>query len=495
MKGTKINFIPNSALLFVIIAPFTILFYASYVFNPENAGSMYLYALQLVGDSIAILIVGSLWLTILLDLIQPEHFKKNYKYHQSWIDENMPTVDVLLPVANEPIEVFEKTLHNAIAMEYPHKTYILDDGHSTQVEKMAKFYNVEYISRPRRNKKYAKSGNLNYGLQFCKGDFIAVFDADHAPKPSFLKKLMPFFENSNIGLVQTPQHFTNTDNYIASGTAQAQEIFYRYVQPAKNSYNSAFCVGTNMIFRRAALEKIGGIALKDHSEDIWTTILLHEAGYESIFYNQILAEGKAPDTIGSFFRQQNRWSRGGFSLFFTHNPLFIKTLTVDQRLQYFFSNIHYFGAFAVIIFLSFPILYLLFGIHPMNVNNNAGWIIRYVPFFITIYFLPWFLLGSLRSSTMSTSLASFSPYLKAFFSTIIRNPYKWVATESFTKSSYFVMFDIWPHLAIILLSIFAIFVGWYNPQDITTTTISTIWAVVNSYILFLFLKNGLIGKK
>ncbi|MBA3723684.1 MAG: glycosyltransferase [Candidatus Levybacteria bacterium] len=494
MKSIKTHYIPNSALLFIIVSPFTILFYATYVFNPANAGNLFLYAFQLTGDIIAISIVSALWLTILLDLFQPQHFKKDYSYRDAWVKSKKPTVDVLMPVANEAIKVVEKTLINVIAMDYPHKTYILDDGHSDEVKALAEKHGAHYISRPKENKRHAKSGNLNHGLQFCKGTYVAVFDADHVPKKNFITELLPFFENEKVGLVQTPQHFINTDNYIASGTAQAQDIFYKYVQPAKNSYNSAFCVGTNMIYRRSALTDIGGVALRDHSEDIWTSILLHEKGWETIFYNKILAEGVAPETIGSFFRQQNRWSRGGFSLFFTHNPLFIKELTLDQRLQYFFSNIHYFSAFTVLIFLLFPIIYLLFGLHPMDITNSNNWFIHYIPYFITVYFLPWFLLGTIKMSTISTSAASFAPYLKAFVSVALKNNYKWVATESKSKSVYLLMSDIWPHVLIIVLSILAVVVGWYNPNDVVTTAVSTFWVLLNSYVLFLFIFHG-VSKK
>lgn len=494
MKSIKTNFIPNSALLFLIVAPLTVIFYASYIFNPQNAGNPALYIFQLIADIIAIGILASLWLTILLDLFQPEHFRKNFKYRKDWLLDAKPTVDVLVPVANEPIEIIKETVTSAASLGYPHNTFILDDGNSEEVKKIAEMLNIYYIARPHINKKFAKSGNLNYGLKFCKGEYVAIFDADHVAKKEFLEKLLPFFENENVGLVQTPQHFVNTSNFIASGTAQAQEIFYKYVQPAKNSYNSAFCVGTNVIFRRSALDKIGGIAMRDHSEDIWTTILLHEEGYETVFYNKILANGKAPETISSFFRQQNRWARGGFSLFFTHNPLFIKTLTIDQRLQYFFSNIHYFSAFTMLIYVLFPIIYLLFGIHPMDITKDNGWFFHYLPFFITIYLLPWFLLGNIKLATIATSLASFSPYLKAFLSVILKNSYKWVSTESFTKSLSFVVFDIWPHLLIIFLSIFAIFVGWYKPQDVVNTSITTFWVLVNSYLFIIFIFNGYVKK-
>src|SRR5258708_7748676 len=99
-----------------------------------------------------------------------------------------------------------------------------------------------------------------------------------------------------------------------------------------------------------------------------------------------------------------------------HNPLFIEDLTTDQRLQYFFSNIHYFTAFSMIIYLILPIIYLLFGQHPMNVLHSENWAIHYIPYLVTVYFLPFFLLGNLKLATVSTAIASFAPYLEAFFS-------------------------------------------------------------------------------
>ncbi len=481
--------IPNTALLFVLLAPITVFYYALYVYNPTHAGNINLYLLQVIADSIAIIIVSTLWITLILDMIQPEHNRRAISYDSTWLLEEKPKVDVLIPVSSEAISVIEATVKKATAMDYPHTTYILDDGGSLEVVEIAKKYGAIYVARPKESKQYAKAGNINFGLQHATGEFFAIFDADHAPKKEFLTDLLPCFKNENVALVQTPQHYTNTDKFIPSGTAQAQEIFYKYVQPAKNSYNAAFCVGTNMIYRRKAIDHIGGIASRDHSEDIWTTILLHEKGYESIYYNKVLAEGKAPETISTYFRQQNRWARGGFTLFFQKNPLFLEGLSLDQKLQYFFSNFHYFSGFAIFIYLILPIIYLLFGVYPMNLNASQQWFIHYVPFATTVYLLPLFLLQSVKLSTICTSLACFAPYIEAFFSVVLKQKYHWVATETTKKQSLPIITTIWPHILFLALGICAIFVGWYNPIDIPVTTASTIWVLINSFFLFQFLKN------
>ena len=341
MKHIQTKKIPNTTLLFIIIAPFTILFYASYVFNPVHMGNVWLYFLQLFADTIAITNVGALWLTIILDVVQPEHHKRNLLYDPTWIQKNTKTVDVLVPVSSEPFEIIEETIQKVLHITYPHNTYILDDGASSAVKRLAEKEHINYIARPSQQKSFAKAGNLNYGLASCTGEFFAVLDADHVPQPEFITELLPFFKNEKVALVQAPQYYTNTKNFIAAGTAEAQEIFYKYVQPAKNSYNASFCVGTNMIYRRSALNQLGGIALRDHSEDIWTSLILHEHGYQSVYINKVLAIGKTPETFKAYSKQQLRWATGSFEIFLTHNPLFAKKLTIDQRLQYFNTTSFY----------------------------------------------------------------------------------------------------------------------------------------------------------
>ena len=487
MRNVKTHRIHNLAFLFLLIAPITVFFYATYIYNPHNAGDIGLYILQLIADTVAIFMVSSLWVTILLDLLQAEHNHREITYDSEWVKHHKITVDVMVPVSSEPIEIIQHTLSSVAAMDYPHTTYVLDDGGSASVKALAKEFGFHYLSRPKEQRHHAKSGNLNFGIKEAKGEFLAVFDADHAPEKNFLTELLPFFAGEKVALVQSPQHFTNTQNFIASGTAQAQEIFYRYVQPAKNNYNAAFCVGTNMVYRRKAIDEIGGIALRDHSEDIWTTILLHEKGYESVYYNKVLANGRAPETIASYFRQQNRWSRGGFTLFFQKNPALIRELTFDQRIQYLISNVHYFSGFAILIYLILPILYLLFSLHPMNVTDVNAWFIHYVPYAITVFLLPLFLLQDIKLSTISTSLASFVPYLQAFLSVVLKNKYKWIATESAASKEKPILFLIWPIVLYIVLAICAVFVGWYNVVDVPSTVLSTIWTLINAFLLLQFI--------
>lgn len=475
----------NTTTIFLFAAPLVVILYGSFVFNPANADNVALYAIQVMADAIAIMALLGLWVTVLLDIIVEKHHRSHHVSPNRFLVEKRPTIDVFVTTAGEPIDIIRQTVIAAARMGYPHSTFILDDGNDPEVHALAGQVGAGYVTR--QDRAHAKAGNVNNGLQYARGEFFAIFDADQVPKRDFILKLLPYMQNEKLAMVQSPQYFANTESFIALGTSQAQEVFYKYVCPAKNISNSAFCVGTNMIFRRGAIDEIGGIA-RNHSEDIWTSYLLHERGWETIFVNEILAIGKAPSTIISYFKQQRRWAKGGLGMLFTNNPLRSKKLNVDQRIQYFISNTYFLVGIPMLAYLTFPILYLLFGIKPLNTEDGLVWALHYIPYFALYYSLTWLLLGRLRLATLATALSSFYPYLLAMSSVLFETEQEWIATTSSEKRHKdIIMSWIWPHVFLIFLGLFSLAVGWYNPGNFWTTLFNTVWVVLNTYLLYLFL--------
>ncbi|MCA9365197.1 MAG: glycosyltransferase [Candidatus Moranbacteria bacterium] len=474
----------NTTTIFLFAAPLVVVLYVSFVFNPANADNYGLYALQIVADSIAIVAILGLWITVLLDVIVEKHHRSHQPVSNSFLDERHPSVDVFVTTAGEPLDVIAKTVQAAVDMDYPHTTFVLDDGRSDDVRKLAAHFEAVYFTR--ENNIDAKAGNVNNGLRHTSAEFFVIFDADQVPKKHFLMKLLPYMKNERIAMVQSPQFFSNVDRFIACGTSQAQEVFYKYVCPAKNISNSAFCVGTNMVFRRSAINQIDGIA-RNNSEDIWTSFLLHEKGWETIFINEVLAIGQAPSTIVSYFKQQRRWATGGLGMLFLLNPMRSKKLNIDQRFQYFFSNIFFLVGIPALAYIMFPIIYLLFDAKPLNTDNGLVWALHYVPYFALYYSLTWLLLGRLRLATLATAIANFYPYILALFSVLFDSKQDWVATTSKKSGQDFLMKWVWPHVFFLILGLMSLFVGWYEPDNFWTTLFNSAWVVVNSYLLYLFL--------
>ena len=247
------------------------------------------------------------------------------KSHQKLIGDyplsgdELPTIDIYLPICKEPLEVIENTWKCISALEYPIgklSIFVLDDGADEAVRSLAKRFEFNYICRPNRPE-LKKSGNLRHAFAQTSGNFFTVFDADFCPRPDFFKETMPYLlADQTQAILQTPQFFRSlpTQAWIEQGAGAFQEYTYRLMQPCRDRWGAAICVGSNAIFRRSAFKPIGGMVAVDCSEDIYTSFYAVTHEWTVKYLPLPLACGICPDTPGAFFSQQMRWCHGSVSL-------------------------------------------------------------------------------------------------------------------------------------------------------------------------------------
>src|SRR6516162_6157449 len=123
------------------------------------------------------------------------------------------SVDVYVPTYNEDVQILRTTLRACVDMDYPHKTYLLDDGRRPAVEALARELGVGYLTRP--DNKHAKAGNMNAALKQTDGEFLVILDADHVPDRNFITRLIGYFRDDGLAYVQTPHAFYNFDSFQA----------------------------------------------------------------------------------------------------------------------------------------------------------------------------------------------------------------------------------------------------------------------------------------
>ena len=278
------------------------------------------------------------------------------------------SIDVIIPTINENYEMIEITLRHCIDMYYSHKTWLLDDGNRSEMKSLAEKLGVGYMTREENIG--AKAGNLNHGMRNTYGELIAVFDADFRPEKDFLNRLVGYFYDKKVAIVQTPQFYYNTDSFqhrrlFSNQIYSEQDTFMHLVLPARNNWNSAYWIGTNALMRREAIESIGGFPIDCVTEDVLTSMYLHGKGWKTVYVDEALAYGFAPANISQYFVQRLRWAKGAFQILRTHNPLFQKGLSLMQRLFYFSSVSHFFEGGLRIVYYLFPALFFLFGIVPI----------------------------------------------------------------------------------------------------------------------------------
>ncbi len=293
------------------------------------------------------------------------------------------TVDVLVPTYNEPVEVVRRTLLAAIRMDYPHQTWLLDDGDRREMADLAARLGCRYLAR--RHNTDAKAGNLNNALAHSTAAFVAVFDADHAPHRHFLVNTLGYFRNPNVAFVQTPQDFYNLDSYQhrfdhKKGRFWAeQSLFFNVLLPGKDYWNAAFFCGSCAVLRRSALDAVGGIATGSVTEDLHTSLRLHEKGYESVYHPRPLAFGIAALNATDFMRQRLRWGQGAMQVWRQEKVLLSRNLTLPQRLGYFASISTYFEGWQRAVFCAIPAYALVSGKLPINITVSQ-FLIYFVPY-------------------------------------------------------------------------------------------------------------------
>ena len=232
------------------------------------------------------------------------------------VDRTYPSVDVFLPTCGESIAILRNTYRHIAALRWrgPLNVYVLDDATRGEVHELAAEFGFTYVVRPDRGQ-LRKAGNLRYACTISRGELIVIFDADFCPRHDFLAHLVPYLDDPQVAIVQSPQCFSTTEamNWIQRTAGATQEFFYRWVLPSRDRIGAGNCVGTSAVYRRQALDRVGGFAAIEHSEDLHTGRLVQQAGYSIRYVPVVLSRGLCPSDLAGFLNQQYRWCQGTLS--------------------------------------------------------------------------------------------------------------------------------------------------------------------------------------
>ena len=240
---------------------------------------------------------------------------------QSWLGglPQRPRVDVLIATYNEDEAILERTIVGALGIDYPRmRVCVLDDGRRSWLEALCHAKGARYLTRP--GNAHAKAGNINHALDILHDDpdppeFVAILDADFVPHRDFLGRTIPLFHDPGVGLVQTPQHFFNRDpiqsNLLVGHVwPDEQRFFFDHVMASKDAWGAAFCCGTSSVIRVQALEDCGGFPTHSVTEDFLLTLQLSRQGWTTVYLNEPLSVGLAPEGIREYVTQRGRWCLG-----------------------------------------------------------------------------------------------------------------------------------------------------------------------------------------
>lgn len=288
-----------------------------------------------------------------------------------WAPGTPPRVAVLIATYNEEREILERTIVGALALDYPRaEVFVLDDGRRDWLRDYCAQRGVGYLRRP--DNKGSKAGNLNNALAVLAEeppDFIAVLDADFVPHRDFLTRSLALFHDPGVGLVQTPQHFFNADPLqhnlgLSRSYPDEQRFFFDHMQPARDGWGIAFCCGTSSVVRWTALREAGLFPTDSITEDFMLTLTLRDAGWATVYLNEPLTEGLAPEGLKEYVTQRSRWCLGMMQIARSRvGPFARNRLRLRDRWSVADSVLYWLTTFPFrIAALVYPLLYWYFSI-------------------------------------------------------------------------------------------------------------------------------------
>ncbi|MEQ8519615.1 MAG: glycosyltransferase family 2 protein [Cytophagales bacterium] len=279
---------------------------------------------------LSIIIIYTLCLTVIFvySLVQLQLIFKYRKSRKTkimaspWmnLEGELPFVTVQLPVFNEKY-VARRLLDCISKLEYPKDKWeiqVLDD--STDETRTILFQKVLSLEKEgfnityhhRTDRKGYKAGALKEGLKFAKGEFIALFDADFLPHPSFFKTTLPYFQEGNIGMVQTKWGHLNKE-YSLLTRLQAFGLNAHFTVEQRGRNEADYFInfnGTAGIWRKNCIIDAGDWKSDTLTEDLDLSYRAQLKGWKFKYLEDVESPAELPVEITSFKSQQFRWTKG-----------------------------------------------------------------------------------------------------------------------------------------------------------------------------------------
>lgn len=282
-----------------------------------------------------------------------------------------PHVTVQLPVYNEST-VLKRLLQAVLSLDYPKdrlQIQLLDDSTDETAplaedlvrQFSALGYSIERLHRSIR--KGYKAGALRAGLASATGEFIAIFDADFLPAPDFLRRMIPYFNEAKVGMVQARWgHLNGGQNFLT----RMQQVFIdghfliEQMGRARSGHLFNFN-GSAGIWRRSVIEEAGNWQADTLTEDLDLSYRAQLQGWRFLYRPEVVVAGELPSSWLAYKSQQHRWSKGTMQTALKlGGRIAASSLSLPQKvescLHLFANSIHL--AVVILGLLNLPIFYL-----------------------------------------------------------------------------------------------------------------------------------------
>ncbi|MFY7912411.1 MAG: cellulose synthase family protein, partial [Emticicia sp.] len=337
---------------------------------------------------------------------------------QSGVGEKAPFVTIQLPIYNE-LYVVERLIDAVAKFDYPKERFeiqVLDDSTDETVEIIAnkiqqiKASGIDIQHIRRTDRKGFKAGALAYGMKICKGEFIAIFDADFVPPIDFLQKTIPHFTAPNVGVVQTRwQHLNGNYSLLTQLQAFGLDAHFTIEQGGRNAENHFINFnGTAGVWRKSTIEDAGGWEADTLTEDLDLSYRAQMRDWKFVYLENVGCPAELPVTMSAVKSQQYRWTKGAAECVVKNLRKLLSDshLSISTKLHGFYHLMNS-AVFVAVFFLS------ILSLPVMLITSSSD---RFDVFFryTALFQVSWVILGCFYWISFRKTGLGFFEFVKRF---------------------------------------------------------------------------------
>ena len=302
-------------------------------------------------------------------------------------DGHEPAVGVIIPTCGEPVAMVLRTVLSVLDQDYPASQLVVlisDDAHNPELAIALSALPVHYYDPPALHAPgrdgAAKAGNLNAALAHLTGlrpdvRFVETRDADdELGSELFLRQCVgQMLADERLAFVQTIK-----ETQVSAGDPfnNRDSAFFRSQMLARNAADAAFPCGSGLLWRRAAIDAIGGFPTWNLVEDLQSGVEALRRGWKGCYLPIVGAVGQhSPEDVANVYKQRGTWAIDNVRLMLWGDT---RGLRLRQRLQFTETALFYWHSLTTLVYVP-SVAAALLGVMPLHAHA-LGWLQFLAPY-------------------------------------------------------------------------------------------------------------------
>lgn len=328
-----------------------------------------------------------------------------------------PVVTVQVPLYNEAA-VCVRAVDSACALRWPSlEVQILDDSTDETTALVAaavagwRAAGVDVSHIRRSHREGFKAGALAHGVSVCRGELIAIFDADFVVPADFLERVVPRMVVAGADMAQARWGHLNRDaSWLTRAQAALLDAHFAVEQRGRGAAGAFFGFnGTAGIWRKQSILDAGGWDAATLTEDLDLSLRAWLRGARFLYLDDVVVPAELPEGIAALRIQQHRWAKGAMQ---TARARIVDVLRARQSLWSrldvalkLTQNFTFVILFLLVLAIPLAALERAAGASPFAAIDPFVFALGGLPAFASLLFALWRCGRSLRQAAVDALLA------------------------------------------------------------------------------------------